>query len=218
MSKPGYFSSETKQELLILMKRRGAVSLDDAEAATGLARTTLREHLGRLERLGLVSRTIHRHRRGRPSHRYELTSEGHALFPSRDGVMLRRLLNHLESEGRDDLIRSFFENFWRERQEEFEYRLGTGGSHGDMKRRLTVLEDMLREQGFMPAIDVVDGQLTIRECNCPFPEAVRHSRLPCRLEARFFSNIFRREVGRVEYIPDGSPACTYRFPAKAPDS
>lgn len=206
-----FFPSDTKRDLLMLMKQQGTISLDDAEAATGLTRTTLREHLGQLERDGLVERSTWRQGRGRPSHRYTLTADGERLFPSRDNVLLGRLLEFLQQEGEEALIQTFFERFWAERLQDVQYRLSKLDP-GDQKGQLAVLEQLLREQGFMPEIRQDEEGLVIRECNCPFPEAVKRTRLPCRLEAEFFEQLFDKRIGRVTYIPDGSPACTYEFP------
>lgn len=200
--------SETKRDLLLLMKRRGAISLNDAEEASGLTRTTLREHFSQFERDGLVERSTVRQGRGRPSLRYRLTEAGHGLFPSRDRVLLGGLLEFLQERGEDRLIQEFFVHFWAERRREFQHRLSHVGDD-DLEGRLKILEHVLQEQGFMPQIRSNEDGFEIRECNCPFPEAVRHTRLPCRLEAEFFRDLFQKQIDRVTYIPDGSPACTY---------
>jgi predicted ArsR family transcriptional regulator len=194
------------------MKRRGSISLDDAKAATGLTRTTLREHFGHLERDGLLRRRTKKHGRGRPSLRYDLTEQGHALFPARDGILLRELLNFLSSSGRTDLVEGFFTAFWDTRYDEARKRLDEIDAHG-RSGKLQILEDLLREQGFMPEVRSGPDGIVIRECNCPFPEAIKVTRLPCRLEARFFERLFDTPASRVAYIPEGSPACTYEFPA-----
>lgn len=211
MSSP-LLSTGTKGDLLLLMKRRGRISLADAEAATRLTRPTLRHHLGQLERDRLVERTTEKQKRGRPSLRYSLTPQAEALFPSRDDVLLGRLLDYLQQQGDDETIRAFFEHYWEERLRDVEHRLGRVPA-GDEEERLGVLAEILREQGFMPEVQRGEGGLVIRECNCPFPEAVKRTRLPCQLEARFFEQIFDDRISRVTYIPDGAPACTYEFPA-----
>ncbi len=202
----------TKGDLLLLMKRRGLMSLADAEAATGLTRPTLRHHLGQLERDLLVHRTTQKQGRGRPSLRYGLTPHAEALFPSRDDVLLGRLLGYLQQQGDEETIRGFFENYWEERLRDVEHGLRRVPA-GDEEERLRVLADILREQGFMPEMQRGEGGLVIRECNCPFPEAVKQTRLPCRLEARFYEQIFDDRISRVTYIPDGASSCTYEFPA-----
>lgn len=211
-----FFPSDTKRDLLMLIKQQGTISLDDAEAATKLTRTTLREHLGQLERDGLVERTTKRQGRGRPSLRYSLTADGDHLFPSRDNVLLGKLLDFLQQEGMDTLIRKFFEQFWAERLHDIKYRLSKV-NQADRQAHYDVLEQLLREQGFMPEIRQDEEGLIIRECNCPFPETIKRTRLPCRLEAQFFEQIFDERIGRVTYIPDGSPACTYEFPSENTD-
>ena len=209
-----HFPAGTKGELLLLMKRRGEVSLDDAEAATGLTRPTLRQHLGGLERDRLVARSTRRQARGRPALRYALTPEAEALFPSRDGHLLGRLLDYLLEEGEDDLVQDFFERYWDERLRDVRHRL-RHVPPGDADGFLAALADVLREQGFMPEVHR-NGAVTIRECNCPFPEAVKRTRLPCRLEAAFYERLFDDRIRRVTYIPDGFAACTYEFEAPPP--
>lgn len=211
-----YFPSDTKRELLFLMKRRGKISLDDAQSSTGLTKTTLREHLGQLGRDGLVERSARRQGRGRPALLYALTAEGERLFPSRDHVLLGGLLDYLNATGNEHLVNGFFERFWANRLREVEFQLSKIPSD-DREARVRVVEELLEEQGFMPDIQRGEKGLVIRECNCPFAEAVRHTRLPCQLEAEFFEKVFDDRIGRVAYIPDGSPACTYEFSGTVPE-
>jgi predicted ArsR family transcriptional regulator len=206
-----YFPSDTKRELLFLMKRRGKISLDDAQASTGLTRTTLREHLGQLGRDGLVERSARRQGRGRPPLLYALTAAGERLFPSRDHVLLGALLEYLKATDNEWLVNGFFERYWANRLREVEFQLSKIASD-EPDARVRAVEELLEEQGFMPDIRREERGLVIRECNCPFAEAVKHTRLPCQLEAEFFEKVFDDRIGRVAYIPDGSPACTYEFP------
>lgn len=202
------YQSETKRSLLLLMKHRGAISLDDAESATGLARTTLREHLGGLENDGLVQRTTNRYGRGRPSLLYTLTKDAKLLFPARDHELLGALLDYLEGLERTDLVDAFFVSYWTARAEDAK-RLCAKLDDDDQLGRARVLERLLTEQGFMPRISDDGNRVVVRECNCPFPEAVKRTRLPCKLEAKFIADVLRAPLDRVSYIPDGAPACTY---------
>lgn len=203
------FPAGTRGDLLRLMKRRGEVSLDDAEAETGLTRSTLRQHFAALERDRLVDRSTLRGTRGRPALRYALTPRAETLFPSRDGHLLGHLLDFLLERGNEALVQEFFERYWNERLRDVQARLH-GVDPGDAAGRLEALAGMLQEQGFMPDI-YSNGAVVIRECNCPFPEAVKRTRLPCRLEADFYAQIFGQPAERVTYIPDGFAACTYEF-------
>lgn len=210
--------SDTKRRLLELIKRRGRLTLEQAAAGTGLRRPTLRQHLMQLERDGLVQRAVERGRRGRPRLLYRLTPAGEQFFPKRDGELLARLLRFLEDEGAKDLLQRFFEEYWNERLEEVRRRLARVATR-TLEERLAVIRDFLEAEGFMPEIVVSEEGVEIRECNCPFPKAVRHTRLPCYLEARFYELLMHQEVVRTAYIPEGSPACSYSLPSSyAPPS
>lgn len=210
MSALDLVSSDTRRELLQLVKRQGSLSLDEAMEALGMARTTVREHLLRLERKGLVERSTERNGRGRPSLRYEMTPKAKILFPSRDGELMGQLLAFLREEGADELVTAFFESYWQERTARVKQKLAEL-SEDDIEGRLERLATLLEEEGFMPRVEHGEEGITIRECNCPFPEAVKHTRIPCRLEAAFYEALFGAEVKRSNYIPDGHPACTYEL-------
>jgi predicted ArsR family transcriptional regulator len=201
-------SSDTRRELLQIIKRRGSLSVTEAMEELGMARTTVREHLLQLKEKGLVTRTEEREGRGRPSHRYRMSRKGKMLFPSRDGELMGNLLQFLEEEGAAELVETFFKDYWEARTEAVKEKL-RGVSPDAPSKQLKALREILEEEGFMPEIRESEDAVTVRECNCPFPESVKRTRIPCQLEKRFFEAIFQADLDRVSYIPDGNPACTY---------
>ena len=203
-------SSDTRRELLQIIKRRGSLSVDEAMDALGMARTTVREHLLQLKEKGLLDRTVERKGRGRPSHRYSMTRRAKVLFPSRDGELMGRLLQFLENRGAEELVKTFFEDYWDARTEAVKRRL-RNASTGDVEAQLDVLRGILEEEGFMPDIEREGNRVTIRECNCPFPESVKHTKIPCQLERAFYEALFETELERVTYIPEGNAACSYEM-------
>jgi len=206
-------SSDTRRELLQIIKRRGSLTVDEAMDALGMARTTVREHLLQLKEKGLLDRTVERKGRGRPGHRYEMTRRAKVLFPSRDGELMGRLVRFLNERGAEDLVQTFFESYWNDRTEAVKQKLKDVAS-GDIDDKVETLRQILEEEGFMPQISREDNQVTIRECNCPFPESVKESRIPCRLEEEFYQEIFGGELERVSHIPDGNSSCSYEVEAE----
>jgi len=203
-------SSDTRRELLQIIKRRGSLSVDEAMEALGMARTTVREHLLQLREKDLLTRSVERKGRGRPSHRYEMTRRAKVLFPSRDGELMGRLVEYLQEHGEGDLVETFFEDYWDSRTEAVKQKLREGASD-DVDDTVDTLRQILEEEGFMPQISRKDNQVRIRECNCPFPESVKETRIPCRLEEEFYRQIFGAELERVSHIPEGHSACTYEI-------
>lgn len=203
-------SSDTRRELLQIIKRRGSLSVDEAMEALDMARTTVREHLLQLKEKGLLDRSVERKGRGRPSHRYEMTRRAKVLFPSRDGELMGRLVRFLNEQGAKELVQTFFESYWDDRTEAVKRKL-ENVAPDDLDAQLEVLRSILEEEGFMPEVTHDGERVTVRECNCPFPESVKETRAPCRLEKVFYEAIFETELDRVSHIPEGNSACTYEI-------
>lgn len=203
--------SDSRAELLKLIKERGEMTLNGAAKQTGLSRTTLREHLTNLESAGYIQRSSRRAGRGRPELIFELTEAGEQLFPSQDGQMLRSLLGYLKSQDSEELLNEFFHEFWQKKAGEAEHRLKNSKAK-TLSAKIKVINEFLEELGFMPHIRITDSNtIIIEECNCPFKETVKETRLPCKLEAHFLKELFAATLERVTYIPDGNHACTYRL-------
>ncbi len=203
--------SDSRKGLLNLIKRNGELTLNQAAEWTGLSRTTLREHFTNLEYEGYLQRSTKREGRGRPELVFKLTETGHKLFPSGDGLLLRSLLYYLNEHGNDELLSAFFEDFWQKRKDEIQRRLAS--LHPPtLEAKSRILREFLEEQGFMPDIHIEGTDtIVIKECNCPFTDAVKETHLPCKLEARFLQEFFSSTLERVAYIPDGSHACMYHL-------
>ncbi len=206
--------SDSQTELLDVMKRQGEITVEEASTRLDLAPTTIRQHINRLEELGLVERRKEIQGRGRPTLHFSLADLALQLYPSMDDDVVGDLLDFLTTEGYHGAIDTFFKRFWEIRRRDFEQRLDDADA-STLEERLDILEEFLDEQGFMPEVEVRDdGQILIRECNCPLRGAVEKTRLPCRLEAQFLQEVVGRVLERVEYIPDGHSACSYEFSAK----
>ncbi len=214
-------SSDSKSLILDIIKRLGTADMEQLVERTGLARTTLREHLALLERDGLVHRSHRRNGPGRPALQYRLTREGEDRFPSEERELLGDLIRYLQEEGKQHLLQAFFETFWNKRAARACELMQAAADNnetdpeqtGSLPPGLKALSDLLESEGFMPEIhyDESDKTLTIRECNCPFKSAIRETSLPCRLEARFYEKIFGQKISRTAFIPDGDDACSYRI-------
>lgn len=202
----------SKKDLLDFIKRSGMATIDDAADHTGLSKTTLREHLLQLERDGYIIRDYLRVGPGRPSLQYQLTNKGNSLYPSGEAAMLKDLLSYMKAKDDDETLQDFFEKFWAKRVKKAWIRMDES-SKDDLKKRVEALAKMLEEEGFMPEfeIDEDEKKLQIKECNCPFSDVVKETRLPCELEAMFFKTLFGK-AERTTHIAEGDYACTYDIP------
>lgn len=208
-------SEGTKKDLLDLIKRRGLLSLEAATEELKLAKTTVRAHLLAMETLGLVKRGYERAGQGRPKVVFELAQGGNQLYPTQEPTLLRELLEFLKASGQQDSIEVFFKRYWAKREEQFEAILNSlPGKKTCIEARMQALRMLLESEGFMPQIEQAGSHVTVRECHCPFPEAIRATQLPCKLESEFIKWALKTTVERTGYIPHGDPACSYSGKAK----
>lgn len=203
--------SKPRRALLDLIKRSGVTTIDEAVRAVSSSKNTVRSHLLKLEELGLVERVqVEGQHRGRPPLAYRVCERAQDAFPTDDGEVLTGLISHLCAHGHKDLVDGFFESMWQARQDE--YARGLAGQLGDPERlstRLRVLKEVLELHHFMPEVQWQGDRLSVKECNCPFPAAVRASRAPCRLEAQFLGHVVGRPPDHVRYSDATSSPCAF---------
>jgi predicted ArsR family transcriptional regulator len=145
---------------------------------------------------------------------YRLTPLAEQLFPGQEGSVFAEFLAYLKDRGDDALIESFFRSFWDDRLDEVERRLEEPLETAGTRQIVEVLEDVLKENDFMPEISEDEERVVVSACNCPFAEIVGTTKLPCESEACFYDVLFDR-VERTRHIPDGDAACVYELPVLA---
>lgn len=201
---------ETQRALLVALKRRGTATLIDLARGARVAAGTLREHLQALTARGLVERRGARRAaggRGRPEVLFGLTPAAEALFPRREGELLKDLVRFLEARGESARVEEFLrERIASQRAAALARVRGLAGT-----ARLDEAARILSESGFMAeVVRGEDGEPTLRLCHCPIRDLVAVTRAPCRLEIAFAAELVGKRLARTAYIPDGDAACGYR--------
>lgn len=206
-----------RARLLLLLKREGAQGIDALAAKLGLSKTATRAHLLRLEREALVMRrTLTTDAPGRPSLEFLLSNAGHGQFPDADAALLTELLNFLKQSDNQPLIDIFFEQLWQRREAELIEITEEPISKLSLADRQAALLQLLERHGFMPEFKEEQGgdTLLLRECHCPFPAAVRATRIPCKLESAFLAKALGRPLLSATWAtPPDETVCHFQFGA-----
>lgn len=200
---------DTQRRLLAAFKRLGRSSISEIAEQFDLSTGTLREHLNALSARGLVTRTGTRRRGpGRPEILYALTERGEDLFPTEDSELLADLVHHLLETDQAAVLERFFETRVDVRREQAQRSLrGIEGSE-----RLEAVARIFSEAGFLAELAEHDhGEPVLRLCHCPLRTVVGQTALPCRAERQLLGELVEGELERIEYIPDGDSACSYRI-------
>ena len=166
----------TKQQILVLLKRTGSVTVEEAAGALSVASMTARQHLTGLERDGLVQSEKVRRSNGRPHYLYTLTPHGEDLFPRRYDLLARILVDEvgrLTPEEIDGLTvadkRSLLIQRAADRLAE-RYRFSVQGR--SLEDRVGAVTDVLHLIGGFAEFVRCDDGFEIRDYNCVFAHLI----------------------------------------------
>lgn len=196
-----------------VLKRRGPATPADVADELQLTAVAVRQHLARLETLGLArSEARAPTGRGRPSQTWRLTPEAMRLFPDRHGELTVGLLDAMRSA----LGESGLEAVLRERADAqvAQYAAGMPASSRGVRARIDQLARQRTKEGYMAEVrrEGVGSWLLI-EHHCPICEAASTCVGLCRTEL----DVFRRalgpavEVERIAHLLADDDRCVYRI-------
>ncbi|MFN8443785.1 MAG: metalloregulator ArsR/SmtB family transcription factor [Caldilineaceae bacterium] len=200
----------TRQQILNLLKRQGA--LDSAHLAQQLdvSAMAVRQHLYELQEQGLVSYHEEAKSVGRPAKQWQLTQAADAFFPSGYADLTLNLLRAMNEafgqEGMDKLLAI------RMREQIAHYQAHINPQYA-LPQKLETLAQLRTHEGYMAAVlcDTPDEWLLV-ENHCPICDAARTCVSLCGRELETFRRILGEGVTieRTEHILGGARRCAYR--------
>ena len=190
--------------ILAFLKTRGHATLGEIAAHLEVSKQGALRHLEVLEASGLavVAAPAEAHRRGRPENVYRLTAAAGEHFP--DGH--RELTGELVDFVTQEQLQHFFEK--RAARLEAEYAPRLAGL--DFEGRVRELARLATEHGHMAeVVDLGDGELAIRHCNCPIQDVAARTGLPCVNEQHMYERLLGGDVKRTTWMAEAADDCTY---------
>ena len=212
---PSTRPADSREQILYLLKTRGALSARVIADSLGITAVGARQHLNLLAEEGLLSRVDRAEKVGRPTSYWALTEKAHERFPDRHGDLTVMLIDNVRDvfgeEGLDALIRQ------REKETLMEYQAALGKCH-TLGARVKKLADLRNREGYMAqAVRERRGVWLLIENHCPICAAARHCRNFCRSELAIFRECLPgARVERCDYLMEGARRCAYRVTALTP--
>ena len=195
---------ESKREtILAFLKMRGQATLAEIASHLEVSKQGALRHLDGLEEAGLATvAQAEPHRRGRPENVYKLTAAAGDHFP--DGH--RELTSELVEFMTNEQLKTFFAR--RAARLEAEYAPRLAGL--DFEARVRELAKLASEHGHMAeVVDLGDGGLAIRHCNCPIQDVAARTGLPCLNEQQMYERLLGTDVIRTTWVAEAADDCTY---------
>ena len=194
-----------REFILAFLKSRGQASLGEVAAHLDVSKQAALKHLEALEAEGLTTmRHAEAHGRGRPENVYTLTPAAAEHFPHAHRELAADLVEFLN----EAQLQEFFEK--RTARLEAEYTARLAGLN--FKQRVAELAKLATEHGHMAeVVELPDGGVAIKHCNCPIQDvAVRHP-LPCRNEQEMYARLLGASVERSTWVGESALDCTYEI-------
>lgn len=194
------------QNLLQVLKKRGALRAEDLATALGITVSGVRQHLTAMARDGLVTQEERREGRGRPKHFYGLTAFADSLFPRAYAELTNELLSYLDDES-PELVAHLFERRGARRLERARER----AAGRDFAGRVEAVAQILDEDGYLADFEAQpDGSFVITEHNCAVLGVARKFGQACSSEIAFLREALpEAEVVRIKHMLGGAHVCAY---------
>jgi predicted ArsR family transcriptional regulator len=192
-----------RETILAYLKTRGHASLGEIASHLEVSKQGALRHLEALEASGLATvASAPPHGRGRPENVYQLTAAAGEHFP--DGH--RQLTGELVEFMSDEQLKQFFQR--RAARLEAEYAPRLAGL--DFEARVRELAKLATEHGHMAeVVELAQGGLAIRHCNCPIQDVAARTGLPCVNEQQMYERLLGTPVTRSTWMAEAASDCTY---------
>jgi len=196
----------TRQKLIRLIRESGGCTLADLRRRTGLSRSTLRQHLGRMSRDGMVQSHLVKRPTGRPPLMYRLTPRAELASPETYVTFLRAVFGALRRQGQDRLEELFRQIADRVAAQHPEIlALPDPGARLEAFRRLFFNDLETTEIERTPA----GYQFSLYAC--PLAPVALEFRDLCCVTREVIHGVVGEQVEQSEWIIRGDPRCTFEI-------
>jgi len=194
-----------REAILAFLKMHGPATLGEVAAHLEVSKQGALRHLETLEGGGLTTvASAVPHGRGRPENVYKLTAAAGDHFPAGHRELSGQLVEFMSTEQ----LQRFFEQRAARLEAEFARRL----EGLEFEPRVRELARLATEHGHMAeVVQLEDGGLGIRHCNCPIQDVAARTGLPCQSEQQMYQRLLGTEVRRSTWMPEAADDCTYEM-------
>ncbi|MFZ5908093.1 MAG: helix-turn-helix transcriptional regulator [Nitrospirota bacterium] len=208
-----FHDNPTRERILLLLKRKGSMSIDELSREMNITSMGIRQHLLSLERRGLIDFVTKRQGIGRPAFLYRLTEKADEIFPKNYCQFLIDMLKDIEKNSGPDKIGDIFK--WRKTRilKETKDALADKKTFED---KVFALRDLLESRGYFVDLTPVNSHYVLKQFNCPVMKLAAEYREACQYELLMYRELLGKEVTREECIAEGNLSCTYVIPKAFP--
>jgi predicted ArsR family transcriptional regulator len=201
--------SETRQSILLAIKRSGPITILDLAFKLKMTREAVRLQLLQLENEGWIEKKTRRdsgYDGGRPSMYYNLTAEGEHLFPKHYDSLTVEVLDTVAAQLGSEAFHQILTTMTQARIREWEPRL----QGLNLEERIEELKAIyLNEDAYME-VDTSNNRIRLVERNCPFLNVAKRRPILCNVTVSMLTYLLGYRVVREESFQQGDGKCAFR--------
>jgi predicted ArsR family transcriptional regulator len=191
--------------ILDLLRKRESLTVADLATAMEVTATAVRQRLTRLMAQGYVDREATKAGRGRPSHRYVLTTKGLRKTGSNFADLAIALWQEIRAIDDPEVRRGLLRRISKRLVEQYADRIEGETTEAKMESLAGLFVDRK-----VPFTVEQEGQLPILTAlACPYPELAEQDRSICAMEIMLFSELMGEQVKLSKCRLDGESCCTF---------
>ncbi|MGQ9909578.1 MAG: helix-turn-helix transcriptional regulator [Candidatus Flexifilum sp.] len=208
---------ETRRIILEILRQYGQATVEDIvselERRRGnITSVTVRHHLNRLQREGLISSPQQRRRAapGRPQHVYTLTEKARRETPGNYQRLSLSLLNEIKQALPPDGVNVIIEGVATTLASDLVIP-----PEMTFEERLSLVSDYLSQQGYAAHWETHPDGYILYTANCPYHHIVDANRQLCDLDMRLVSLLLGVVPRRLHHWVEDGQTCSYLLPHAA---
>jgi predicted ArsR family transcriptional regulator len=192
---------------LDLLRRRESMTIVEFADALGVTATAVRQRLNRLLSQRLIERTATKNGRGRPKHRYRLTSKGLQKAGSNFADLAVALWQEIRAVRDPEVRRGLLQRVAKRMAVMY-----AGTIEGQtLDQKVSALTELFGERRVPLELDKAGALPILRAAACPYPELADQDRSICAMERMLFAEVLGTDVRLAECRLDGQSACTFEL-------
>jgi predicted ArsR family transcriptional regulator len=192
--------------LSLLLHAPSPLSIPALAAQLGISRNATHQHVGALERDGLVERAAQISTGGRPSQGFQLSSAGGALYPRHYALLARKLIGELARFVGPDALPEALARIGEDIAGELAPTLPKNG-----EVTVPAIAALMRELGYEAHLAESPGEEEIEAHNCVFHDLAMRDSAICAVDLALLGTLSGRAVEHRCCMARGERSCRFAY-------
>lgn len=206
--KPNLNSSDN--EIIQILRNRPHLTVSQLVDELGVTANAIRQRLVRLMASGLICREKSIEGRGRPSHTYHLSDEGHRCCGDNFPDLAKALWEEVQSLSDSSIRQKVIQGAAGRLVES--YDLEVEGK--TFEERLESVKQFFADRDIPIAVDIDQSPPIVKVLSCPYPDLKDDDHYFCNVEKQMFSKVLGAPVELCQCQSSGSECCVFEASAE----